>query len=190
MELEEAFQEVTGWLDVKMATGRYSRGFVGELMVHLVARMYNVHAIYDEIAKLEGTDPRPSVTKAATQFTRKPLIGLWHKHHFQARFLVKNLMNELKSADGGKAFDAALASLAERDVEDMAGLIARQAVVGGFERRAGAHAMTGEFIVYERLVDGSNYYLTLGSHGEYEQIRNRVGAHRQFDDQRGHLDTR
>ncbi len=41
--------------------------------------------------------------------------------------------------------------------------------------------MTGEFIVYERQENGSNYYLTLGSHGKYDEIRRRVDAYKQID---------
>jgi hypothetical protein len=41
--------------------------------------------------------------------------------------------------------------------------------------------MTGEFIVYERRTNGSNYYLTLGSHGEYPEIYARVEAYRKID---------
>ena len=50
-----------------------------------------------------------------------------------------------------------------------------------FARRAAERRMTGEFIVYERRTNGSNYYLTLGSHGEYPEIYARVEAYRKID---------
>lgn len=56
----------------------------------------------------------------------------------------------------------------------VSGRLANEIVVGGFFRRAGAHKLTGEFIVYERRENGSNYYLTLGTHADYDEIRERV----------------
>jgi hypothetical protein len=41
--------------------------------------------------------------------------------------------------------------------------------------------MTGEFIVYECQGNGSNYYLTLGTNGEYDKIRLRVDAYKQIE---------
>jgi hypothetical protein len=50
-----------------------------------------------------------------------------------------------------------------------------------YERRTRDHRVTGEFIVYERQEDGSNYYLTIGKHGEWDAIRARVDAYKKFD---------
>ena len=69
---------------------------------------------------------------------------------------------------------------------DVAGQISHDLIMGTFSRRAGAHKMTGEVIVYEPQENGSNYYLTLGSHGEYDAIRTRVDAYRQIDEEHGH----
>jgi hypothetical protein len=179
----EAVREVRGWLDIKMRTGHYSFGLAVELAHHLIGRVYDVHNIYDEIGILEGGDIRPSSTKAAEQFKRPPLLGLWHKHHFQARFIPKNLRLEMMKE---AAIETMLARCHGRNLDELAGQVAHEVVMGGFTRRAGEHRLTGEFIVYEHRADGSNYYLTLGAHGEYDEIRKRVDAYRQTDREQGH----
>lgn len=95
----EAVQDVCKWLNLKMRTGRYSFGLAVELACHMVARCYHVHTIYDEIGILEGADNRSSQTKSAAPFEREPLIGFWHKHHFQTYFLIKNLKSEFEKTD-------------------------------------------------------------------------------------------
>ena len=59
--------------------------------------------------------------------------------------------------------------------------IAHEAVDGAYQRRALDRRITGEFIVYEPQPDGSNYYLTLGTHGEYDAIRARVDEYKAID---------
>lgn len=177
-ELEWACRDVREWLDIKMRTGQYSIGLVVELARHFIGRGYNVHSIYGEIGTLEGDDRRTSVTKAAAPFRRPPLLGLWHKHHNQACFIPKNLRLEpMKDGTSEEVF----APYYGRFVGEVAGQIAYDLVMKPFDHRTSEHRMTGEFIVYERQENGTNYYLTLGSHGEYDEIRLRVEAYKQID---------
>ncbi|MBN9086516.1 MAG: hypothetical protein J0J01_06380 [Reyranella sp.] len=178
--LREEVRDVVGWLDLKMRTGKYSFGLVLELAQHGLTRSYSVHAIYDEIGILEASDSRPSATKPATPFLRPPLTGLWHKHHFQPRFLPKNLCLEL-SRPG--AMEEIFAPLNGQYVSDVADRLAFETVIGSYSKRATQGRLTGEFIVYEQRPDGSNYYLTLGGHGEYDAIRERVDAYREYDEE-------
>lgn len=177
-----ALQDVRGWLDLKMRAGRYASGFAAELATHMLARNYSVHAIYDEIGILEGADTCRSNTKPATPFVRAPLVGLWHKHHHQAQFLLKNLHQELYRPG---TVEAACAPHIGRTVEEVAGAIAYELVIGAYARRAAESRVTGEFIVYELGPDGANLYLTLGSHGDYATIRSRVDAYKAFDQSEG-----
>jgi hypothetical protein len=177
-KLYQSVRSIQEWLNFKIRTGKCSFGFVVELAQHLAHRVYNVHTIYDEIGILEGDNTRPSNTKPAKPFTRPPLVGLWHKHHHQARFMLKNLELEWKT-EGFAA--AALTPHIGRFVDEAAGEIAHEVVIGAFLRRAALRRLTSEFIVYERREDGSNYYLTLGSHGDYLNIRTRVDVYRHFD---------
>jgi len=179
-KLNEALAEVRGWLNLKRRSGKYAHGFLVELSFHAVARSYNVHAIYDEIGKLEGRDTRPSRTKKFRQM-RPPLRGLWHKHHFQARFIPQNLIDETERMVKDGRWEKMFAPHYGKDVDEFADQIAHEMVIGAYERRARDHRMTGEFIVYEPQSDGSNYYLTLGSHRDYDAIRTRVDTYKQFD---------
>lgn len=178
--LQGAMTEVQGWLNLKMRTGRFSVGFALEMALHLVTRSYNVHAIYDEVGKLEGSDPQPSATKPATPFLRPPLagLGLWHKHHSQAQFFVQNLMNEIRRPG---MIEAVLAPYAGQNMADVAAEISRKLVVDASDERKRQGRETGEFIVYEVCPDRSHYYLTLGSHGEWAAIRSRVDAYKLID---------
>ncbi|MFD0935672.1 hypothetical protein [Methylobacterium trifolii] len=174
----EAIRDVREWLDLKMRTGCYAFGFTVELAYHLVARVYNVHAIYDEIGILEGDDTRRSITKPAEAFKREPLKGFFHKHHYQAIFIIKNLFLQFHKEDD---IESVFRPYIGQDVKYFAGPLAYDRTFGALQRRGTNGAMTGEFIVYEKLKNRSNYYLTLGSHGEYQAIRNRIDAYKRLD---------
>ena len=77
--------EVRRCLDASLATGRYTPGFIAEIARLFAGRGYNLHEVFDEIAILEGTNPRPSRTAPATELDH-PLRGFWHKHHQQVLF--------------------------------------------------------------------------------------------------------
>ena len=119
--------EVRRCLDACLGTGCYTAGFVAELARRFAGRGYNLHEVFDEIAILEGTNPRPSRTVPATELER-PLHGFWHKQHQQVLF--------------------------------------REA------------ARCSSFIVFQRLADGSNAYLALGSPEDREAIAARIGVYR------------
>jgi hypothetical protein len=68
------------------------------------------------------------------------------------------------------------------------GKLAHQLVLGAHNGRHAADQMTGEWIVYAEI-DGVNYYLTLGTHGEPDaDIRVRVqSCFDEFPELRAHL---
>lgn len=66
-------------------------------------------------------------------------------------------------------------------VDEVVGQLTHEIVTVAYERRAKDRRITGEFIVYEPQPDGSNYYLTLGAHGDWNGIRNRVDQYKKFD---------
>jgi ribosomal protein L22 len=101
-----------------IVTGRFSDGIVREINDHIKGQSLNDdHPVLYEIAAMEGA--RPSKTKAAMQFERPPLRGLWHKHF--------------------------------------------------------GNQWTGQWLVFARH-DETNYYLTLGLHGDDEEIWKRCRA--------------
>ena len=92
-KLNEELDFVRRWLDLKRHSGRFATGFVLELTHHAAFSGYDVYPILDEIGHLERPNSLPTMTKRARPM-RPPLRGLWHKHHYQARFFVKNLIEE------------------------------------------------------------------------------------------------
>ena len=180
-KLNEALAKIRVWLNKKKCNGKYFRIFLMEFSIEYVDRRYDMHNIYDEIGKLEGTDIRPSRTKPAEPFKRPPLRGLWHKHHYRAGFIAKNLMQETELMQKDGRWEAMFAPHYGRYVHEFINQISHEMVFGALERRARDCRLTGEFILYELQPDGSNYYLTLGSHGEYDAIRARVDICKEFD---------
>ncbi len=116
--------EVHRCLDASLATGRYTPGFVAEVARLFAARGYNLHEVFDEIAILEGTNPRPSRTTPATELAG-PLRGFWHKHHQQVLFPTPNWCSSFivfrRLPDGTNAY------LALGCPGELAGLAARLA---------------------------------------------------------------
>jgi hypothetical protein len=178
--LNEELTEIREWLDLKLRSGRYAHGFLAELAAGAVNRTLHVHAIYDEIGKLEGSDPRPSLTKKPRKM-RPPLDGVWHKHYFDPGSIPRNLIDESERMVKDGRWEAMLAPHYGKYVHEFIGEIMHSMVVEPYERRARDRRITGEFIVYERRDDGSNYYLTLGKHGEWSAIRAKIDAYKKFD---------
>jgi hypothetical protein len=172
--LKDVIADVRGWLAVKLTTGRCSFGLIMELAYHTIHRLYHVHAIYDEIGKLEGTDDRPSLTKPAAPFDREILRGLWHKHHFQPRFLAANLRLEILRPD---KINSILEPYFGRYLDEVANEVIHAITFDAYEQRARDGRMTGEWIIFEKSERG-NYYWTLGRHGDDENIKIRVETYR------------
>lgn len=175
--------EMREWLNLKMLTGKYTFRFAVELALHSIGRIYNVHTIFDELGVLEGSGGLFHGTKSAAPFTRPPLEGLWHKHHHQAAFMARNLLNEWMKP--GYVRDLVAPYFGRQMDEQVAGELAHKFVIDTFFRRSAAGRLTGQFIVYERLPDGANYYLTLGEHGDWEAIRARVDSYKRYDEEIG-----
>lgn len=175
----EIIQDVCEWLDLKMGTGRYTFGLAFELAYHMAERFYHVHLIYDEIGILEGTDPRSSRTKDAAPFEKPPLLGLWHKHHFQPYFIGKNLRNELRYS-----FKKSIEKHIGSKVEDFAGILSYDLSIGAYRDRSDRMKLTGEWIVFEKDINYEKYYLSLGEHRDRKDdilLRKKVTRYKIID---------
>jgi hypothetical protein len=169
-------QDTEEMIALKIVCGRCSRGFVREIDDHYENRTLHVHIILDEIAALEGVAAaKPSNMQQEKPFDRHPLQGLWHKHFMQPAYIGKNLENHW-TPKRSKRLEQLI-----RDVPP--DRWAYDFVIEGYSRRAGnappseglQPALTGEWIVFARH-QGLNYYLTLGRHGEDEEIWKRCRA--------------
>ena len=146
--------------------GRYSTSFLmGLLNIHMQDK--SIQPVIDEIKALEAPEVFESRTKPATQFTRSPLKGLWHKHFFVGDIssLAHNLLNSLNTQGGmekviNEVCDASGESvLSEKIVNDLV----KAVVSDSFKMRSEAQELTGEWIVYHEL-DGKKYYLAVAGH--------------------------
>ncbi len=179
-KLNEALTEVRLWLDLKRRIGRYAHGFLAKLAVNSANHLLHLHAVYDEIGKLEGTDITPSMTKKPRQM-RSQRHGLWHKHYFQPSFMPRNLIDETEQMYKDGRWEAIFAPHYGKYIYEFIDQVSHEMVIGAYQRRVRDRRITGAFIVYERQADGSNYYLTLGKHGEWDAIRARVDEYKKFD---------
>lgn len=158
------------------AEGRYSWLFVLNMLSY--QRLYGINPfqIVDEIRVLE--DPtKITKTKPASQFSRIPLKGLWHKHFFCSRFLAHNITNHLS---GGK-LDKLVSEVLDPNkspivTESMIRELSHRVTVEPFEQRAAEGQLTGEWIVFAKH-EARNYYLCLATHGTEDQsIYNSIQA--------------
>lgn len=147
----------------------FSTLFLLQLRKNRDQRLLDTHVIADEIRFLEGVD-RSTITKPASQFTREPLRGLWHKHFMDARFMVKNIGNHWRIGQGSGPLEKMLEEefAAEESGyfnDELAARISHRLVIGGYTDRARKGELTGEWIVF-KIHNGKRFYLTLASHAE------------------------
>ncbi|MBY0335236.1 MAG: hypothetical protein K2X11_01400 [Acetobacteraceae bacterium] len=174
--LQAEFEDTCLRLKNVLTTGRCTLALAVEISVSEIARQYNKFSIIEEIAILEGSSSRESVTKQAERLKRIPIKNIWHKHHFQARFIPKNLSKD-------KFVEEALTRAFTRfDLDDpiprqILDHAAYEMVIGTFERLQSRRALTGEWIIFQRE-NGKNEYITLGTHGEnMDLLINRINSH-------------
>lgn len=164
-ELEE-YAKMVGLQAI--ASERYSWLFAIDLLLFERVNGIDPHMIVDEIKTLEGVRPGGG-TKLATQFERKPLKGLWHKHFFSAHFVAYNIVNEI----AGKKLKCLVDEIFDSNkslvvTREMSNVLAHRACVGPLENRDGDGRLTGEWIVFAKH-DGNNYYLCLSTHKTGDQ---------------------
>ncbi len=153
----------------RAAPNRYSWLFVMQLLLHSEVSGIDPSLIVEEIKALEGGYSRVG-TKPASEFTKEPLKGLWHKHFFSAHFVAHNIVNQLA---GGR-----LAALVEEVLDpakspvitaEMINELSHRATSEAFEKRATEGKLTGEWIVFAKH-GGTNYYLSLSTHTAGDQV--------------------
>jgi hypothetical protein len=112
---------------------------------------------------------RSDGVKAATQFQRLPLRGLWHQHYFSPRFVPKNMQLGL-GRDGLRRTVAEVLNPDRSSVitQEMISELAHRVTVESIERRAAQNQLTGEWIIFVK-VDNLNYYLCLADHQTGDQ---------------------
>ena len=152
----------------RVVKDRYSWLFVMRLFLYMQVHGINPFQIIAEIKVLEE-DALSTGTKTATQFSHFPLKGLWHKHYFCARFIAKNIVNELSggrlSALVEEVLDPARSPII---TDEMIKELSHRVVHETLEGRQAQGKLTGEWIIFAKH-GGKNYYLSLSTHNAGDQ---------------------
>lgn len=162
-ELEELrrFSSVVGL--ERVAAGRYSLLFAAQILWHMERHSINPAGIVAELRDLEaGTSS--TGTKPASQYTLRPLKGLWHKHFFSGHFVARNIRDHLA---GGRmrtlVEEVMTCGNAPVVTEEMIRELTRRAVCESIEARQSQGKLTGEWIVFAKYRN-RNYYLSIATH--------------------------
>jgi hypothetical protein len=162
-----------GLIAIKKAVTR-GKPYHERISIALAIRLANAFSanvdafsVLDEIDYLEGIKPT-SRTKEEAQFKRPPLQGLWHKHFFSPKHLVKNIGVRWNLDNGGnKGLSTMISEIQKKHGQDpdvWPSMLAHRLVMGGFEERA-ARGLTGDWIIYAKH-ENNNFYLDLATHEE------------------------
>ncbi|NUA26085.1 hypothetical protein [Cupriavidus basilensis] len=145
-----------------VAQDRHSSLLVFQMIVHAEAFGIDPSCIADEIKVLEGIGPATQ-TKPATAFTPTGrLAGLHHKHFTSST--ISMVAGNILAANGKKTMARLAADeLSVGITEQSLGRFVDRLVMDGYDRRATAGGLTGEWIVFVEH-GGKNYYLCLATH--------------------------
>ncbi|APO97415.1 hypothetical protein [Xanthomonas vesicatoria] len=161
--------------------GRYSVLLLLQLFGAAKSGMLNPAKVVSQIRILEGVAAANGL-KAATQFKRPPLEGLWHQHYLEdglpnLAINLKKGMCRLGIPSFEKKIADAEASREERYVTEAdIAEIAYDVVVSNFERLKDDESLTGEWIIFAKHNE-KNYYLILGKHNSGDELlRSQIDA--------------
>ncbi len=163
---------------IELAGAKASEYLIEQLEQAYSSRAFNTFTVIDEIKVLEGGQ-RPSMTKPPTSFTRGPLKGLWHKHFFDAQFMMKNIMNHwnLHNPTPEQCAQRYMEIMKEHGITDLSdeniNRIIYHFVNGGYEQRAEKKKMTGEWLIFAKYKI-KNYYLIIANHTQCHEQENEL----------------
>lgn len=140
---------------------RISLAFVVSMLAH-ESRYELGAAIAQAVIDLEA-GASSTGTKPASAFRRAPLIGLWHAHFTDARFLAANYLLALPHKERRQRFDDALKQTEGMSVDDRAREMVSRVWAQPLDDRFAQGKATGEWIVYLPR-NGKNYYLAATNH--------------------------
>ncbi len=150
-------------------SSRISQFFLLDLYIFQNEFSISPQEIISEIEFLEGITAT-SKTKPHTQFNRKPLLGLWHKHFYSSQFLPTNIQNSYNRKAIANIVDDALEGSENNLVtEEIAALLSMRLTYKPLVDRIDNGKITGEWIVFAED-NGQKYYLCLATHNEPDEI--------------------
>lgn len=158
------------------APGRFSAMLVAQLFAYEHRFGLDPGHVVAEIRRIEGAAALATSTKPAAPFKGDGrLAGLWHKH-FTSSLPSMVAANILAARPKAVLLEIARQELGQANGAAQLARFVDRIVVDGYERRASADALTGEWIVYLPH-EGQNWYLCLATHagGDEEVLRHLRG---------------
>lgn len=132
-------------------------------------RTYNSFSITDVIQELEGAGR--GCKQRVEQFKHLPLKGLFKAHFFDAKFMVRNLINHWGLEFENSPKFNSLCSLVTEEEEKAPSKfgwharLTHEMTIGGYEERTKKNKRTGEWIIFAKH-NNLNYYLCISRHSK------------------------
>lgn len=190
MGVSLSHEELLAWAGESVAfyglnLSRLSTVLLAQAYSFEINRTFDTFDLAQPIKVLEGLGSA-GATAPEEQFRHAPLAGLYKKHFTSPRFLPTNLLNFLRSKEGGRHFNeawnkAAQASGSQYIDDTFTKHLSHHMVVDPIEIKSSSNRMTGEWVVFHKH-EGKNYYLTFGFHNETnDEIHKRIVLACEFD---------
>ena len=163
---ERSLFEPSEWITRKITAvlrgGRVSLLLAAQLEHCAEHGTFDASLILNIIGQMEALGPDLEASNLIRPFKHPPLKDLWHAHHPQPQFMVRNLYNELKEFD----FETFFRPYSGQEfTPEIARKLSREFVVDSYQKRLKEGRATGEWIIIERVKNKSGY-LTLARHDE------------------------
>lgn len=165
----------------RLEKSNISKLLIWQLYYLEMNRLYSAFDVLDEIKYLEGNS-KSTKTKKEDKLKGRYLRGLWHKHFFSARFISRNIINywEMNKKDNSR-FDKLLKDVfnksdSEYITDEMINDITYRLTDEPLHNKILPGKWTGEWIVFAKY-NAVNYYLSLGKHGDDENIHSLIMQH-------------
>lgn len=145
------------------APGRFSGLLAFQLLAYSEVYGLDPGCVIREVCRLEGQGDEGTLTKPATPFKHDgPLRGLWHKH-FTSDLVSMVAGNILAGRPKSVLRLLVVEELSAGVTVDALERLVKRVVMDGYEKRADAGILTGEWLVY-MPVNGENLYLCVATH--------------------------
>jgi hypothetical protein len=152
-----------------VAPGRISLLFKADLLMHSELNGIDPTTVLYSIRDLESGEITKS-TKPATQFTREPLRGFWHKHFFSAHFVPQNIALHLQKRKLHEVVERVLDPVKYPVItKEAIAELTSELIEGSLEQRNADGKLTGEWIIFAKH-DEQNYYLCMALHESGDDV--------------------
>jgi hypothetical protein len=134
------------------------------------SKEFSSFSVTDVIQRLEGRE-KGSSTKSPQQFKHYPMKGFWKAHFVDARFIVRNLVNEWGlEFNTSPKFEELCRKADEEEAQcpgplGWQGRLAHEFVIEGYMQRVKKRKLTGEWLIFAELkLNAVRYYLGITTH--------------------------